>query len=243
MQNNKIKCISFDFDNTLAYVSPKTHILIPRLLRMKGYMISTEEFKESCITIRNNMPDHLAKKVIRFGSLPLEERQQFIKDYNYYRIDNLQLEGDKEDIERIKKWLVNQLNIRQRKVLYNDVKDVITELKNRHLKLYVISGNHSDGIIELLANDNLLIYFDDIISVDKFSIKKIDNYQVLLEKSKLRPDEIIHIGDDPHTDGIAPQKHGIKSIIIKRRGALRSALISSDIYPTITKLTGIFHYI
>ncbi|MBN1327921.1 MAG: HAD family hydrolase [Candidatus Heimdallarchaeota archaeon] len=211
-----IKCVSFDFDRTLSYVSPLTHFLIPELLKQKGFPISVEDFINNSILLRSNLPLHLKNKFDIFGTLSKEERALFIKEYNIARIDMLKLDSDPQEIVTLKDWLVEQLLTQQKKILYDDVIPTIKKLYQQNYKLYILSGNHSDGIIELLEEAKILQLFECIITVDKYHPKKTNNFQILLENTGLLPEEILHIGDDLNTDGLAAWKYDIQVIIIRR---------------------------
>ncbi len=211
-----IKCISFDFDRTLSYVSPLTHYFIPELLSQKGFNISVDDFIKGTILLRNDLPKHLKEKFDNFGILSKEERAFFIKEYNKARIDLLKLEGNPQEITILKDWIVDQLLITQKKILYDDVISAVTKLHQNNYRLYILSGNHSDGIIELLDEANILQFFEGIITVDKYHPLKTANFQILLEKTQLQPEEILHIGDDLHTDGLGARRFNIQPIIVRR---------------------------
>jgi FMN phosphatase YigB (HAD superfamily) len=210
-----VKCISFDFDRTLTHVVPLTHHYIPKLLKEKGYEISIGDFVQSSIKLRRNLPEHLIHKFSLYGTLTQEERRQFIFDYNVARIDHLNAKSKIENYEQTKFWIVEQLMTNQKKILYNDVVETITKLNEEKYLLYILSGNHSDGIIEILEEAEILHFFEEIITVDKYNPMKTDNFTKLLELSDLQPQEILHIGDDLKTDGKAID-YNIKTMIIRR---------------------------
>ena len=238
-----IKCISFDFDRTLAFVTPLTHHLVPELLLEKGIEISVEEFTKKTVELRKKMPSYLVEPYKKFGSLPKEERIKFIRDYNEARIDFLNLELAMEELLSLKSWIVDEIYSRQKKVLYDDVAPVIKKLKEQGYELYILSGNHSDGIIELLEEAGILDLFNEIISVDKYHTKKIDNFKILLQHSGFLPEEILHVGDDFETDGFGAKKQNIDVIIIRRPQQLIFNDEIEDDFPIISNLSELFYYI
>jgi FMN phosphatase YigB (HAD superfamily) len=238
-----IKCISFDFDRTLTHVLPLTHHFIPKLLKDKGYEISVDDFIRSSIKLRKNLPSHLKDNFEIYGTLSREERRQFIFDYNLARIDNLNANSKISNYEQSKVWIVEQLMTSQKKMLYNDVVDTITKLNEEKYLLYILSGNHSDGIIEILEQAGILHLFEDIITVDKYNPMKIDNFEVLLKLTKLLPQEILHIGDDLKTDGKAID-YNINTIIIRRHHQLVfDGNENLSDYTVICKLSELFEYL
>lgn len=238
-----IKCVSFDFDRTLAYVHPLTHYLIPQLLQEKGITITVEDFKFKCIELRNNLPIHLIDSFNKFGSQPKELREKFIRDYNHARLESIDFSSYTGDVVELKEWLVEQITIRQKKILYDDVSSTIKRLNKLGFRQYILSGNHSDGIIELLEENHLLTYFDEIITVDKYHTSKIKNFEILLEHSKLLPQEILHIGDDSHTDIYGSQQYRINSILISRPEQLSFSSEKDTKIPEIEALDKLFNYL
>ncbi|MEA2071856.1 MAG: HAD family hydrolase [Asgard group archaeon] len=237
-----IKCVCFDFDRTLAYVKPPTHKYIPQLLTQYGHPISVEAFKKHMVDVIVRLPESLSQKMNRFGKLSKEDRLAFKETYNKTRIAMLNLDISAEELNELQEKIVKKLLQKQKKYLYDDVTDTITKLKSRDLKLYVLSGNHSDGIIQLLSEANLLDKFENIITCDKYDVQKINNFSELLSHSNFAPQEILHIGDDVHTDGHGPKQYGINSIIIRRPGQMVFNHEKHP-YPVIKSLNEVFNYL
>jgi HAD superfamily hydrolase (TIGR01549 family) len=217
--------------------------LVPKLLAEKGYSISEEEFSRVVVNLRNNLPPALSERMTRYGSLTKDERQNFLLDYYSLRLDSLPLQTTGQNLAELKKWVISQTFKLQKKVLYDDVVSVIKELKEKGLKLFILSGNHSDGISELLEQANILTFFEDLITVDKFNIRKKDNFRILLEKSELKPKQILHIGDDLATDGFPPHQLGINVLIMKRKGQLDFYPGLEHPFPVINNLKTIFNHL
>ena len=240
---NLIKCVSFDFDRTLAHVTPTTYDLIPKLLSQKGISVTSQEIREGRLKVLQNLPENLKLKRDLFGTLSKGERIQFIKEFNKLRVDMLDLQKPQEDIEKLKHWLAEQIFINQKKILYDDVVEVIKRLAEKKLKLYILSGNHSDGIIELLGQNDIKDLFEEIITVDKYHPKKIDNFRILLNHSRLQPSEILHIGDEIKTDGIGASKYNLNVLIIQRDVNLVDSGSTECQFSIISELSEIFSYI
>ena len=238
-----IKCISFDFDHTLGTVTPFTHHFIPELLKQYGYNVSITEFKQACKDLRDNIPENLKDRFIKFGTLPNEERINFLREYNKTRIDFLHLKCPPDDLEKLKNKVIEELLAKQKRVLYSDVYNTIIKLKKMNYKIYIVSGNHSDGIIDLLKNANLLSYFEELITVDRFKPNKIDNYEFLLNHAKVKPEEILHIGDEVKQDGYVPSKYNIQVLILRRKDELTFDDDSQHNFPIINQLNDIFTYL
>jgi len=189
------------------------------------------------------MPEHLVDRFSKYGTLPKEEREQFLKEYNRARVDMIDLTYSGNDLEELKNWLVEQIFSTQKKVLYDDVVDTIIKLKKMGKKVYIFSGNHSDGITEMLDQAGILDSFEEIITVDKFFTEKTDNYQVLLDLTQLEPEEILHVGDDVMSDGFGPMKHKINVLIIRREQQMVVFEDPDHNFKTITTLQELFDFL
>jgi HAD superfamily hydrolase (TIGR01549 family) len=215
-----ITCISFDFDATLAYKHPRSHFLIPQLCKEKNIHLTTEDYCKKSCEMQRNLPAEWLERLKRFGILDSEERKQLIFDYNRMLLDYLGIPDSSSNGEYIKEWIINQWSQKQRKILYDDVSETIKELKKRGLKLYILSGNHSQGITTLLDEANILSFFEEIITVDKYNIMKVKNFKILLNHSQESPENILHIGDSLETDAKGAQNFSIEPIIIRREDEL-----------------------
>ncbi|MHA1505001.1 MAG: HAD family hydrolase [Candidatus Heimdallarchaeota archaeon] len=218
------KYLSFDFDRTIAYVTPLSHHIIPELLNEKGFSVTIDEFKKISEDLHTSPPEYLLDKYNRYGTMPNAERTQFNKEYNVARMNALGLPGLEKENNKIFQLVIEEAYRIQKKILYDDVHSTILKLSQMGRQLYILSGNHSD-------------------TVDKFSPVKEENFQVLLNHSNALPKEIVHIGDDVFCDGLGAKKFNIDSIIIRRKSQLVYDNEEEDQFPVITNLSELFKYI
>jgi len=237
------KYLSFDFDRTIAYVTPLSHHIIPELLNKKGFSVTIDEFKKISEDLHTSPPEYLLDEYNRYGTMPNAERTRFNKEYNVARMRTLQLPGSESENNKIFQTVIEEAHSIQKKILYDDVKSTILKLSQMERQLYILSGNHSDLITGILGENKLLKYFEEIITVDKFSPVKEENFQVLLDDSNALPKEIVHIGDDVFSDGFGAKKFNIDSIIIRRESQLVYKNEQEDQFPVITNLSELFDYI
>ena len=75
---------------------------------------------------------------------------------------------------------------------YPEVKDVLTKLKGKKLKLAILSNGTPKLLEELVKNNNLNNLFDDLFSVEEVKIYKPDSrvYGLPINKYKIKPEEI-----------------------------------------------------
>lgn len=77
---------------------------------------------------------------------------------------------------------------------YPEVKEVLTDLKKKNLKLAILSNGTPDLINELVSINNLDA-FDDLFSIEEVKIYKPDSrvYDLPVNKYKIQPKEIVFL--------------------------------------------------
>lgn len=102
-----------------------------------------------------------------------------------------------------------------------DCIETLTQLKNMNFKLAVVSN--WDGTLEAVLKDlGIMHYFDYIADSHIEGSEKPDKeiFQITLEKMKLNPEEVIHVGDLYYTDIVGANNAGIDAILLDHLGGL-----------------------
>ena len=75
---------------------------------------------------------------------------------------------------------------------FREVKDTLTTLKEKNYKLAILSNGTPSLINELVKNNNLENFFDDIFSIEKVGIYKPSSqvYDLPIDKYKIKKNEI-----------------------------------------------------
>ena len=78
---------------------------------------------------------------------------------------------------------------------YPEVKNVLTNLKEKKLKLSILSNGTPELLEELVKSNNLNNLFDDLFSVEEVKIYKPNSkvYDLPIKKYKIKPEEIIFL--------------------------------------------------
>ena len=78
---------------------------------------------------------------------------------------------------------------------YPEVKEVLTDLKKKNLKLAILSNGTPDLINELVNTNKLDTTFDDLFSIEEVKIYKPDSrvYDLPVNKYKIQPKEVIFL--------------------------------------------------
>lgn len=95
------------------------------------------------------------------------------------------------------------------------VKELINSLRDSY-KLVILSNGSKNAKIEELKNNNLLEYFDEIITQEDSGYAKPDSraFEYILKKYKIKPEEAISIGNSSSFDMVPAKKLGINTILI-----------------------------
>ena len=96
-------------------------------------------------------------------------------------------------------------------------KFTIYQLKNKNLKLAILSNGSPDLLNELVNSNNLTEVFDDLFSIEEVKIYKPDNkvYQIPINKYKIKPEEIFFLSSNTW-DVSGGGNYGYQSIWVNR---------------------------
>ena len=190
-----IKAISFDLDGTLVDEKFDTLIWdeeIPRLYAEKHH-VDLERAKD--------------KVYADYYRALYKEKETRWKDIEYW-MERLKLGDWKQLVERFKHAVL----------VYPDVIPMLTELK-KHYTLIVVSGADEKFLNVKMDAVRLKRYFDHIFSAPShFHVaeKSAKMFLAILQKLKLNPEELVHVGDLHEHDYLVPQQIGIHAFHILR---------------------------
>ncbi len=114
---------------------------------------------------------------------------------------------------------------RNRVAYYHEVKDVLSELSGRYT-LIVASGSMREFLCHLLHD--VEPYFSRVFSSlsDYQQLKTPEFYWQICQVMGVRPEEMVHVGDNRDFDFVAPQKIGVRAFHLDRKGEHGDALTS-----------------
>ena len=100
---------------------------------------------------------------------------------------------------------------------FPEVNDTLKQLKNKNLKLAILSNGSPDLLNELVNSNNLTEIFDDLFSIEEVKIYKPDNkvYEIPINKYKIKPEEIVFLSSNTW-DVSGGGNHGYQSIWVNR---------------------------
>ena len=222
----KWRVVSFDFDETLAYMDPPIHETIGVILERHGIPGKTKDIAE-VLKDRSKLTRHPLLKERGWGQLTEEERKEVRSHINRLILKQIGLTSNLGS-------LVSAINIEwfATRKLYPDVPEALRQLNEMSMTVTILAGPSSATIREVLEKHNLLGYIQcfgtsDIVTPELGPLLKENGtaYQYVLERTQAKPEEAIHVGDNPRLDGDVPKGLGITPILIdrSRREDLRKA--------------------
>ena len=189
---NKIKAVGFDFDGTLI-ISEET-----KALEM------VKVFKEKFGVKRGvgTAYKKLVGKDFNRGQKVLFLFEKFMKR-----------KPTREELKDIE----NHFGEHYKKSLWAcplfQCTNVIKELKKQVKFLFLLSLEDKIEVKKLVKHCGLGKYFDEVLGGPK---SKVDNLEHVIKKHKIKPKELLYVGDSKG-DIIASKKKGIKVVLVKKR--------------------------
>jgi putative hydrolase of the HAD superfamily len=202
-----IKVISFDFDGTIAKHTFADAFWLEGVpvLYAKQHHVDVEAAKK-----------YLFEEYDKIGDNRIEWY-----DPGYW-FDRFDLQAD---------WKKMLLKYRKNVEIYPEVRSVLKRLSTEHS--LIISSNAKKEFIDVqLKQSKLSSYFDQIFSStsDFHTVKKVtDFYAMICKKLKIKPQEMIHVGDHKEFDYHSPQKLDITSYYLDRKKNTAGYHIVSDL--------------
>lgn len=110
------------------------------------------------------------------------------------------------------------LEARQQVRLFEDVKAVLGRWASRYPLLALTNGNADIGRVGLAP------YFVGAVSAEEVGHPKPDPriFEAACQRLGLRPDQVLHIGDDPELDGLGAKRAGLQAAIVRHPSLSRS---------------------
>ncbi len=187
-----IKVISFDMDGTLVdfgYVNSLFLEVIPKLIAEKR-KTSVKEAKEFVLS--------------EYGKLGRENVDWCRASY-WFRHFGL------SDYDKTVKDLIKNVNV------YPDTVKVLQAL-NKKYTLVVLSSADTEMIKLRMKAAGIDKFFKKFYSsIDMFNELKTDKvFKAVLDDLKIKPEELLHVGDDPKYDFEAARKMKIRAFFVSR---------------------------
>lgn len=215
----RIKAVVFDLGNTLVkYDVGSPEEVFHRVLTSLRVHRSVGEIREALLKSEKEAEGLNCQSL--YGKIPCEE---YWCKWDSLVLKNLNVvEHEKIAKEVHARWF-DYIDCEA----YSEVKDVLSELKQRGLKIGLITTAYEEEIAPIFSKANLQKEsFDVIVGAD--TVKKAkphpDVFRYALRKLKIRPEEALFIGDNVDADYEGAENVGIEAILIQRIGNVKESV-------------------
>jgi 2-haloalkanoic acid dehalogenase type II len=102
---------------------------------------------------------------------------------------------------------------------YPETAEVLQALKDKGLKLAIVSNTQKDAVEEVMAKHDLAKYFDAVVLSYQHGKLKQDGelYEIALKELKVKKTEALIVGDSVETDLAGAKAAGVKGVLIDRK--------------------------
>ncbi|MFH1695845.1 MAG: TIGR02253 family HAD-type hydrolase [Candidatus Micrarchaeota archaeon] len=208
----KIKAVLFDLDNTLI-----------DFMRMKTE--SSNAAIQAMIDAGLNVKEEKARKILfdLFKEYGIEDQTIFQKflEKTIKKIDYRILSNGIASYRRVQAGFLFP---------YPHVRATLVKLKEKGIKLGIVSDAPRMRAWLRLAEMNMTHYFDVVITLDDTGLLKPNKmpFEKALNELKLKPEEILFVGDNPERDIIGARKAGMKTCLAKYGQKFFSGKVKAD---------------
>lgn len=228
-----IKAVLFDLGNTLVKLwIPET--VYHRILTSFNINRSIEEIREALVKAQKD--SERLKYEQLFGKIPYEE---YWNKRDGLLLRHLGLPPDRKLLKKIQTRWFDYAEC----PLFPDVNPVLSKLRERGLKMGIISTAYEQDIDAITQKTGLQKeLFQVIVGADTLKKTKPDPevFKYALTKLKVKPQETLFVGDEIDADYRGAESAGIHALLIQRTENKTSQ--TSDL-STIASLEEVFKYL
>ncbi|MCD6568207.1 MAG: HAD family hydrolase [Dehalococcoidia bacterium] len=219
-----IKAVFFDLYQTLIHYDPPREELERKVLSEFGIEVTLETIRHAIFAADEFMYQDLAR--LSWNKRSAEEKAAL---YGRYQVCLLKEAGVGASQQLVKEITRKMQQIDFKKVLFDDVKPVLTLLRERGLTLGMISNVDNDitpmcrelGLSELLQ----IVVTSQDVGVGK---PHPEIFQEALKQAEVQADEAIYVGDQYQIDVEGANAAGMKGVLLDR-GEARETVPSPKI--------------
>ncbi len=209
-----IRAISLDFYNTIVRFEP---------LREEIQTAACAEFGITVdpAAVRRSYPaaDHFLSQ--ENGALPLSRRtpEQVSDLWTQYETLLLAGAGVQVDQATARRIFENVRDRRQGFALFPDVIPLLQAARDRGYETGVVT-NYEGGLAQTLVDLGIAEYLSFAVTSEEVGVAKPHAriFEEALQRAGLQPQDVVHVGDQPHADVLGATGAGITPILLDRDG-------------------------
>ena len=204
----KIKAVLFDLGNTLVHSRPEK--TLKEILEKHGIVKPLNAVKEAMI--RGNREFDIDKHIHLSA-------HEFYTQWNMVELKHIGI-TDKNKARKLAEDINSQWFDYAQIHAYPDVKETLQKLKQKGLKLGIITGGFKEDVERILPKVGLEAFFDVYVGANTIGKRKPhpQAFEHALKLLRIQPTEAIFIGDQLEADYLGAQSVGLKALLIMREG-------------------------
>jgi putative hydrolase of the HAD superfamily len=224
-----VRAVFFDIGGTLVYPHPSFPGLLAQVCREDGLAVTPQDAQRvepavwARIAQRQDAGRGFSLSPERSQAFWLWVYQVFLEELGYDEVSRDSLPG------RLYRTFTRIESYR----LYDDALPTLARLKGEGFALGVIS-NWEGWLARLMAHLEIAHYFDVSVVSGQAGIEKPDPEIFLraLNAANVRPEEALHVGDNPRDDVEGAQAVGIRGVLLDRLDRFAPVLPGSHPEPS-----------
>lgn len=203
MSLNQITCVTFDLDDTLWPITETILNAENALYKWFG-----QYYPEICS--RYSRRQLLERRIQLQQSVP--ELEHDVTRLREYSLSVLAMEFGYPE-KMISAAMDEFLLHRNRVTLFDDAHETLTYLSKRYSLGVITNGNASVERIGLSG------FFSFVVTAGEAGAMKPDGiiFKQAIRRAGVRKEQILHIGDDPHSDILGAMSAGLRSVWLNRK--------------------------
>ena len=203
---HRVKAVLFDLGGTLIRTAEIPHMM-KKILKHRGINRSLGEISRA----RKE-----AEKGLNFRDLT-KLLDEFWVQWNVRILSNLQV---KSNSRMLAEYIATHWWDYSDVSLYPDAEEMLPLLKERGLKIGLITNGLQSDVNEILPKVGLQNFFDVVVVINTLRKMKpdVEVFHYALQKLKMVPSEAIFIGDEMEADYKGAQNSGLTAYLIDRNG-------------------------
>lgn len=201
---HQVRTVLFDLGGTLVKTTEIPHVM-KRILKHRGINRSLQEISQAWMK---------AEKGLNFRDLT-RLLDEFWVQWNLRILSNLQV---KSNTQRLAKFITTHWWNYSNVSLYPDAEKTLPLLKERGLKIGLVTNGLQSDVDKILPKAGLQDFFDIVVVIDTLRKMKPDTevFHYALQKLKTTPSSAIFIGDEVEADYRGAQRSGLTAYLIDR---------------------------
>ncbi len=207
-----IKAVFFDFYHTLVRYEPPREQVEADVLKQLGMDIDPQALRLPLVAADEFIYQEIADK-------PLGQRSREEKMVLYARYQSIVLReaGLRADEKLIYQLMGLMQEVQMTLALYDDAPPAMDDLKDRGLKLGLISNVEHD-INPIMEQLGLPQWLDIVVTSQETGFNKPHSeiFKAALKQAGVKPAEAIYVGDQYQVDVVGARGAGLKGVLIDR---------------------------